>query len=667
MSQSMNLLEYAAPQGDATQERTAENTLTLSAPADAIGAGVAFVFEGAARDWSQGSCLAFTLRVNGAHRLRLHFTHGQGTWTIYLIPRPGLTSLVVIPFEALRERQHNSSHPGYSRFGGGPEPVDLTDVRELTLTFNQIAPLNKEAALGAVEIRSDVPEPALLDPEVVVDPWGQWIGERGAPRSEAAIRAAWGNEATTFTGFPGHTDATGADARRVAVAPATGFFQVSEVDGRWLLLDPEGFPFFSMGCDCVRPQSEGPVSGGREALFADLTDAQERSGSPTSDPWQARLWADFYKRNLRRRYEAHGGDWHEPWSCQVATRLRTWGFNTIANWSDPALTRRGLMPYVTAVSALGPLCGHLPDVYAPGFDARVRALVEPEVALYRGDRMLIGFFVGNEPHWTFGGHRHPFNTVLVSPEEYPHTRQEAIRWTRQTYGENLSRLNAAWGTAFSSWEDLTRSSEAGGVPDVRLGSVALKQDAHAFMGQVLGAFYDICCRGIRAVDPDHLLLGGRFYSPNLADPYVRACRSFDVYSFNLYNWNAPADAIRRITELSGRPVLIGEFHYGVEGRGLTASLVATASQEERGLAYRHFVENAAALPQVVGVHWFQWVDQPVTGRFDGECYNIGLVDITDVPYEEFLAPVRETHARLYDLCHGAIEPYVYPGQRPSAW
>jgi hypothetical protein len=134
---------------------------------------------------------------------------------------------------------------------------------------------------------------------------------------------------------------------------------------------------------------------------------------------------------------------------------------------------------------------------------------------------------------------------------------------------------------------------------VRTGTDELRGDADAFLGETLGRFYDICCGEIRACDPDHLLLGGRFYTARMAEPYVRACRAFDVYSFNCYQWNPPTDDIERITRLSGRPVLIGEFHYGVEGRGLTASLVAVQSNEERGLAYRHFVENLAALPQVV--------------------------------------------------------------------
>jgi hypothetical protein len=45
----------------------------------------------------------------------------------------------------------------------------------------------------------------------------------------------------------------------------------------------------------------------------------------------------------------------------------------------------------------------------------------------------------------------------------------------------------------------------------------------------------------------------------------------------------------------------------------------------------------------------RWVDVPVTGRFDGENYNIGLVDVTDRPYDEMLAEIRPAHERLYAL------------------
>jgi hypothetical protein len=47
---------------------------------------------------------------------------------------------------------------------------------------------------------------------IVVDAWGRWTGERGEPRTEEQIRAAWAGEPAAFRGFARQTDATGADA-----------------------------------------------------------------------------------------------------------------------------------------------------------------------------------------------------------------------------------------------------------------------------------------------------------------------------------------------------------------------------------------------------------------------------------------------------------------------
>ena len=40
-----------------------------------------------------------------------------------------------------------------------------------------------------------------------------------------------------------------------------------------------------------------------------------------------------------------------------------------------------------------------------------------------------------------------------------------------------------------------------------------------------------------------------------------------------------------------RPILIGEFHIGVPERGLAPGLVQAMNQEERGIAYRYYVEQ----------------------------------------------------------------------------
>ena len=98
-----------------------------------------------------------------------------------------------------------------------------------------------------------------------------------------------------------------------------------------------------------------------------------------------------------------------------------------------------------------------------------------------------------------------------------------------------------------------------------------------------------------------------------------------------------------------KPLIIGEFHFGALDRGMFhTGLVPVENQAARAQAYKDYVLGALRHPQFVGTHWFQWKDEPTTGRvYDEENYQIGFVDVADTPYRETIAASREVGARLY--------------------
>ncbi len=50
---------------------------------------------------------------------------------------------------------------------------------------------------------------------------------------------------------------------------------------------------------------------------------------------------------------------------------------------------------------------------------------------------------------------------------------------------------------------------------------------------------------------------------------------------------------------------------------------------------------------IVGAHWFQYLDQPASGRLlDGENGHLGLVAITDRPWQGFVEQVRKANLQL---------------------
>ena len=100
--------------------------------------------------------------------------------------------------------------------------------------------------------------------------------------------------------------------------------------------------------------------------------------------------------------------------------------------------------------------------------------------------------------------------------------------------------------------------------------------------------------------------------------------------------------------MGDRPLIFSEFYFSSTGdSGLTGGGKDVSSQWERGLAYRHYVEQAAALGYVVGIEWFTLVDQATTGRwfekYNGEAANTGLITVTDRPWQAMLAEMMKTN------------------------
>lgn len=136
---------------------------------------------------------------------------------------------------------------------------------------------------------------------------------------------------------------------------------------------------------------------------------------------------------------------------------------------------------------------------------------------------------------------------------------------------------------------------------------------------------------------------------------------------NCYQFSPDKEQIAQISGRLNKPVMIGEYHFGAaEGGMLAYGIRAVATQKERGEAYRYYVEQGAAIPQLIGVHYFQWNDQPVLGRYDGENYQIGVVDVCNRPYETFVQAAKKAHDQMYQVRTGRTAPYnIMPMEIPK--
>jgi agarase len=77
-------------------------------------------------------------------------------------------------------------------------------------------------------------------------------------------------------------------------------------------------------------------------------------------------------------------------------------------------------------------------------------------------------------------------------------------------------------------------------------------------------------------------------------------------------------------------------------------LPEVADGAAQAMAYGAYMDGVLGLPFVVGAHWFQWMDQPVEGRADGENQLIGFVDIDDNLNQPLADEVARVNAEIIE-------------------
>ena len=466
----------------------------------------------------------------------------------------------------------------------------------------------------------------------------EWLAANPKPQ-DRDLHGAWNNgPQLTNTGFFRTAFVLNGQEVSPASAPPN--------QGRWWLVAPSGRLFFSLGVD-VMGYGETTGVAGRESLFTWLPGP----GDPLlqfSYPGDSRT-ANFYGMNL---YRKHGTNWSSLARSRALDRLDSWGFNTIGNWSSWDLFAAHRVPYTVSVgydssglakffSAGQPIV----DVFDAGFPAQMAAGISNTVASWKNDPWCLGYFVENELSWA-GWSSSPtdqyalpigvlgFTNALPAKAEFARLLQ--IRYS------SVAELNAAWNTSLASWSDM--SNHAVTLPSSP--TAACVADLSGFLTNFARRYFSIVRTNLSQFASNQLYLGCRFASRPIEAVNV-AAEYCDVVSFNIYNRSLDLNTWAFTSTLK-KPCVIGEFHFGALDRGMFhPGLVRARDQADRGQAYHEYLRSVLSLPAFVGCHWFQYSDEPLTGRFDGENYNIGLVSGTDTPYGELVAAARQIQSEVY--------------------
>jgi hypothetical protein len=580
-------------------------------------------------DWSSYEYLVLEFKASSPQRFFLRVYNVDGMRSMWIHPLGGGVWIrAAVPLRYFRRPEdgnglnsvsNRAQHSYWLSLRGPFGPLDAVESIGVTMEY----PIGKPTLeIRSVRLSKEDPGSEVLDGKPVVDEFGQWIPDQ-SPRKVKnleQLKKEWAEEEKALR--PGDFNYCSYGGYLGTQAKATGFFRVEQVDGKWWFIDPDGHFFLSVGAGAsgMGPGAGRTVVEGRESYYAALPPANVRPSTPARSGGGGRGFGflggasvSFYSWNLFRRFDE---DWETKWAELAIRRMEAWGFNMGPGRVNKVWEAKP-KPYLMMLGQWqGTLTSFLSltDVYSPDFPRIVDEAAATRMAALKNDPYLVGYFIGNEPAWP-GRESECVDRILAGPDTA--TQCELKAFLRE--GDNPERRKT-------------------------------------FVMQAFERYIQVVNAAARKYDPNHLNLGIRFGRVP-PDDVIRMGRFFDVTSHNIYYRYDPSPLLQKIYKLTGRPILIGEYHFCTPGYGLAAGLTQVRNQEERGVAYRYYLEHAAAVPAFVGADWFQFVDQSVTAMSNGENYNLGFVDVTDRQYRELVEASKLTHKRL-PAVHAGKEPPV---------
>ena len=141
------------------------------------------------------------------------------------------------------------------------------------------------------------------------------------------------------------------------------------------------------------------------------------------------------------------------------------------------------------------------------------------------------------------------------------------------------------------------------------------------------------------------------------DVIIFAARYIDIIDFHDYTDLPNITTMALAHSLTGKPIVNGEFSFTAVDSNMPNTHGARAGKPEltqtaRASKFTAYATLLVSQPYAIGFGWWNWVDEPSTGRWpDGENSNYGVVALSDDVYSllgdaftQFALKCDELHA-----------------------
>jgi endoglucanase len=418
----------------------------------------------------------------------------------------------------------------------------------------------------------------------------------------------------------------------------TGFFHTQKINGRWLLVDPEGHGFFAAGMDSLGhyPDSQAKGRG-----------------------WQSPSPAlDAFNKLLKEKYPQKS-----DWAKAELKRLQDLGFNSLLG--SPQSFEVTPYPYTQFASVSGWEGEQLKDVFSRDFQDRVDKAAKVRCRPLRDDKNLIGYFSDNELPWAkvWGG---GFLDEYLSLSPTAAGSGTALSFLGKRY-VNVDAFNKIWDTQYKNFDAI--SAQGNFKPGPKLDRIKVAEDRDAFLELVARRYYSTVYKAFKAADPNHLVLGTRFLTGEVSLAVARGMKgNVDVVSMNCYALRSfPIKFFAKFCKVAAAPMILTEFGYsafdaGIEQDHSGAIPRVVETQQDRADKYAWYLESALSQPEIVGAYWW-WVLDGFAGRNRG---NFGFISWKDELYPVLAERASQVNHGIYKTLlskpakSASLAPQEYP-------
>jgi uncharacterized protein (TIGR03437 family) len=507
-----------------------------------------------------------------------------------------------------------------------------------------------------------VPNPHQYDP--FIDAYGQVINNSwpGKVSTDADLPAAIAEEQTWMAANAplGGMDIYGGSTVAGWTDQATGYFHAASHNNRWFMISPLGNPLFYIGLDGTTANDYTPITG-RESMF----NLPPQTGDFAA-AWAQNVWGDAQNTNyvsytLANLIRKYGSNWRSSRKAIVSQRLTTWGFAGSGKWTSSG---QGLAVNPVLVHSAVPNVvknGH-PDPWDPSILTQLTTTLTSQIGSDATNPYIIGWSVGNEKDEVFGIQE--VQAILALGASVP-AKKALVDRALTIYSGSVSSLAAAWQITATTTAEVYAAKPTPPAQDLE----TLRQFYE-------GYYHSILFKTVKTIDPHHLYLGSWTQPRQHPTDWSIMAANCDVVGFDLYAPTLLDPGVQALIQSTKKPVLIGEYSYpsdygGTRGFGVGSYQgEITLSDSQSGDLYAQWLLAASSNPYVVGVEWFEYADEPVTGRGNndgstnissslvlGENVAFGMVDGADRPKYDMVNKVRAANiAALQSLGLAGTSP-----------